>query len=106
MVICDMASEAYDLVITNGVVVTADEIRKVDIAINGETITAIEERGAFSNAKVARVIDARGGWVMPGGIVSSSYSGPNTITADGLHLGCSCTQATSNIGSTTALELI
>lgn len=68
-IILNMASESYDLVITNGIVVTADEIREVDVAITGETIAAIKERGAFQEAQVAKFIDAKGGWVMPGGIV-------------------------------------
>ena len=58
----------YDLVIINGVVVTDDEIRNADIAINGEKIAAVDAHGSFKDAKATKTIDAEGGWVMPGGV--------------------------------------
>ncbi|KAK4504930.1 hypothetical protein PRZ48_002893 [Zasmidium cellare] len=64
-----MADQVFDLLIVNGIVVTADETRGVDIAINGEKIAAVEARGSFKNARAKKTIDAEGGWVMPGGIV-------------------------------------
>ena len=58
----------YDLIIQNGIVVTATEIRTADIAVKDEKIAAIEAPGTFKNAAASRIIDAEGGFVMPGGI--------------------------------------
>ncbi|KAK4550849.1 hypothetical protein LTR36_000429 [Oleoguttula mirabilis] len=58
----------YDLLIVNGLVVTDQEVREVDIAIKHDKIAAVEARGSFKNAKAAQVIDADGGCVMPGGV--------------------------------------
>ncbi|KAF2152135.1 D-hydantoinase [Myriangium duriaei CBS 260.36] len=58
----------YDLIITNGVVVTAIEVRNADVAIKNGKIAAIEDYGSFKDATTTRTIDAEGGWVMPGGI--------------------------------------
>lgn len=63
-----MANEVFDILILHGVVVTADEIKEADIAIRGEKIAAIGDRGSFKNAQANKTIDAEGGWVMPGGI--------------------------------------
>ncbi|KAF2168153.1 hypothetical protein M409DRAFT_65656 [Zasmidium cellare ATCC 36951] len=63
-----MAEQVFDLLIINGVVVTTDETREVDIAVIGEKIAAVEDRGSFKNAQAKKIIDAEGGWVMPGGI--------------------------------------
>lgn len=61
-------ADQYDLIITNGVVVTATDVRNADVAIKDEKIIAIEAHGSFSHATTKRTIDAEGGWVMPGGI--------------------------------------
>jgi dihydropyrimidinase len=53
----------YDLVIQNGVLVTADAVFAADIAINGETIAAIGH-----NLAGRRAIDATGHYVIPGAI--------------------------------------
>lgn len=66
-----MASGKYDLLIINGVVVTAEDTKQADIAIRGEIVVAIEKHGFLKNSEANKVIDAEGGWVMPGGIVSS-----------------------------------
>ena len=63
----EMATE-YDILVLNGVVVTVDEVKEADIAVNGEKIAAIGARGSFKDAKAKKTIDAEGGWVMPGGV--------------------------------------
>ncbi|KAL2870042.1 uncharacterized protein BJX67DRAFT_378592 [Aspergillus lucknowensis] len=57
----------YDLVITNGLCVTASDVAPLDIAIQGEKIALLASSGSLSN-QGKRVIDADGGYVMPGGI--------------------------------------
>ena len=61
-------SASFDLLIINGLVVTADETRQADIAIKDGKIAAVEFRGAFKDAKVTETIDAEGAWVTPGGV--------------------------------------
>lgn len=76
--------EVYDLVIVNGVVVIASEIRQADVAIKGETIAAIRDYGGFEDAQVGRRIDAEGGWVMPGGIVRKPCPQTSTWTKNNM----------------------
>jgi N-acyl-D-aspartate/D-glutamate deacylase len=64
-----MADQTYDLLIINGIVVTAEHVQKADIAIKGEIVVAIGDHGTFDRQAAKRLIDAEGGWVMPGGIV-------------------------------------
>lgn len=66
-----MADEVIDILILNGVIVTVDEVKEADVAIRGEKIAAIADRGSFKGVQAKKTIDAEGGWVMPGGIVSS-----------------------------------
>ncbi|KAE9570651.1 D-hydantoinase [Colletotrichum fructicola] len=58
----------YDLVITNGVCVTASDVAAWDLAIKDEKIVLQAPSGSLSQADSKRIIDARGGYVMPGGI--------------------------------------
>lgn len=58
----------FDLLIVNGILVTAEEVREADVAVRDEKVVAIEARGGFRNATAERTIDAQGAWVMPGGI--------------------------------------
>ncbi|KAI1085843.1 dihydropyrimidinase [Whalleya microplaca] len=60
--------DSYDLVITNGVCVTASDIAPFDIAVKDEKIALQAPSGSLSKAKTKRLIDAEGGYVMPGGI--------------------------------------
>ncbi|KAL6234538.1 hypothetical protein BDW75DRAFT_162776 [Aspergillus navahoensis] len=57
----------YDLVITNGVCVTASDVAPLDIAIQGEKIALLAPSGSLAE-EATRVIDAEGGFIMPGGI--------------------------------------
>lgn len=56
-------TESYDLVITNGVCVTAADIAPCDIAINGEKIVLLGPSGSL-RGKGSKEIDAEGGYVM------------------------------------------
>lgn len=56
----------YDLLIVNGVVVTDEEEGELDIAVKDGKIDSVLPRGGFGGAKAERVIDAEGGYVMPG----------------------------------------
>lgn len=54
----------YDLVITNGVCVTASDVGKWDLAIKNEKIILQAPSGSLTNANATRIIDAQGGYVM------------------------------------------
>ncbi|KAK0890437.1 hypothetical protein LTR02_014713 [Friedmanniomyces endolithicus] len=58
----------YDLLIINGLVVSAEDVREVDIAIKGDKIAAVTARGRLDNTSAARTIDAEGAYVTPGGV--------------------------------------
>src|SRR6202047_4999850 len=64
-----MPEPAYDLLIRGGRVATASDVFEADVAISGETITAIG-RG-LSGAR--REIDARSKLVLPGGVDSHAH---------------------------------
>lgn len=56
----------YDLVILNGLVVTAEETREFDIAVKDGIIAKVVPRGSLAGVKVKKTIDAEGGMVMVG----------------------------------------
>jgi dihydropyrimidinase len=58
----------FDLIIRGGDVVTPQGVVRCDVAVAGETIAAIAAPNALSAESAARVIDATGHIVMPGGI--------------------------------------
>lgn len=62
-----MAAE-YDILITNGVVVTDQEVKEADVAIKGERIAAVGPRGSFKDPEVGKIIDAAGAYITPGGV--------------------------------------
>ena len=57
-----------DLVITGDCVVTPHGIGPADVAIAGGKVVAVAERGGFPLSAGARLVDATGKIVMPGGI--------------------------------------
>ncbi|KIW03785.1 dihydropyrimidinase [Verruconis gallopava] len=57
----------FDLVVTNGVCVTASDIAPLDIAIKDGKIALLAPSGSLAGTG-AREIDAEGGYVMPGGV--------------------------------------
>ena len=56
-----------DLVIIGGLVVTPSGVGKLDVAVQGEKIAAVYEPGAFE-PEAAKVVEASGKIVVPGGI--------------------------------------
>src|SRR6201992_78655 len=64
-----MAEPAYDLLIRGGRVATVSDVFEADVAITGETIAAIG-RGLGAGR---REIDARGKWLLPGGVDSHAH---------------------------------
>jgi len=56
--------DAYDLLIINGLVVTAADTGYYDIAIKDDKIALLAPAGSLAKAKAKRTIDAEGGYVM------------------------------------------
>lgn len=54
----------YDLIITNGVCVTASDVAAWDLAIKDEKIVLQAPSGSLAKASAKRIIDAEGGYVM------------------------------------------
>lgn len=92
---------AYDIVIRGGRVATAADTFEADVAITGETITAI---GRDLPSDGAREIDARGKFVCPGGVDAHAHieqvSGMGTLNADTWESG---TAAAAYGGTTTVV---
>lgn len=53
----------YDLVITNGICVTASDVAPYDVAIKDEKIVLLAPSGSLAGATTKRIIDAEGGYV-------------------------------------------
>ncbi|PNP61440.1 hypothetical protein FNYG_13835 [Fusarium nygamai] len=60
--------EAFDLVITNGVCVTASDIGAYDVAIKDGKISLLAPSGSLAGTDALRIIDAEGAYVTPGGV--------------------------------------
>ncbi|KAK5653049.1 hypothetical protein OQA88_9335 [Cercophora sp. LCS_1] len=58
----------YDLIITNGVCVTAADVASYDIAIKDEKIVLLAPSGSLARRRAKRIIDAEGAYVTPGGV--------------------------------------
>jgi dihydropyrimidinase len=56
----------HDLLVRGGTVVTASAAEQLDVAVDGETVAALERPGVVTEA--TRVIDADGCLVLPGGV--------------------------------------
>jgi len=54
----------YDLLVVNGLVVTDQEARGIDIAVKDGKIAQVGPRGSFNRVKAAETIDAEGGMIM------------------------------------------
>lgn len=55
---------SFDLLILNGLVVTASDIGHYDIAIKDERIALLSPKGSLAETQAKKVIDAEGGYVM------------------------------------------
>jgi dihydropyrimidinase len=58
-----MTAPSYDLVITNGICVTASDIAPQDIAVKNGKVALLATSGSLKG-QGAREIDAEGGYVM------------------------------------------
>ncbi len=58
----------YDVVITNGVLLSAEGETRADVAIRGETIAAVGPGLAAGIRDGGEIIDAKGRQVIPGGV--------------------------------------
>lgn len=56
--------QEFDLVVTNGVCVTAADVAPLDIGTKGGKIVLLGPSGSLSKAKASKLIDAEGGYVM------------------------------------------
>lgn len=92
---------SYDIVITGGTVATATEAFRADVAIRGERIAAIGR----DLGPAARVIDARGRVVTPGGVDSHTHieqlSAAGIMNADSFE---SATVSAAHGGTTTVIS--
>jgi dihydropyrimidinase len=92
----------FDTLIVNGIVVTATDTYPADVAISGGKVVAMGQALARDNA--TRVIDAKGRYVMPGGIdVHTHLDMPfgGTTSADDFETG---TRAAAFGGTTTLID--
>lgn len=76
--------DSFDLLILNGLVVTASDIGHYDIAIKDEKIALLAARGSLAETEAKKVIDAEGGYVMvrlPVNLVPGEWISPHRDTA-------------------------
>ena len=73
-----MKLKSADILVTNGTVLTLDEdtteIINGAVAIGQDAITAVGQANEFGNWSISRVIDARGGIIMPGLVNSHTHA--------------------------------
>src|SRR5262249_43069746 len=77
-----------DLIVRNGLVVTASDTYRADIGIEGERIIQIGQ--ALDGSGASREIDARGKYVFPGGVDPHTHldtPGQGTVSADDYRSG-------------------
>jgi dihydropyrimidinase len=94
---------AYDTIIANGTVVSAEGQEQADVAIRGEKIAAVG-KGLAAGANGAAVLDATGKYVLPGGIdvhVHLELPFCGTVSSDDWNSG---TRAAARGGVTTVID--
>lgn len=102
------SSEQHRIIIRGGTVVNDDAVFAADVAIEGERIVAVGDPPAWDAATLAqaRVIDARGLLVIPGGIDPHTHLEFNfmgTMTADDYNTG---TRAAVAGGTTMVIDFV
>lgn len=70
--------QEFDLVVTNGVCVTAADVAPLDVGIKGGKIVLLASSGSLGKAKASKLIDAEGGYVMVSWPAHSLESSPIT----------------------------
>ena len=58
--------DTFDLLVANGVVVTAGDTANYDVAIKDGKIALLAPPGVLDKSKAAKVVDAEGGFVTVG----------------------------------------
>lgn len=58
-----MGEPLFDLVITNGICVTAADVARYDVAIKDEKIVLLAASGSLAGVSTKQIIDAEGGYV-------------------------------------------
>ena len=94
---------AYDLIIANGTVVSADGQQQADVAVRGERIAAIG-KGLSKPGEAAKILDAKGKYVLPGGVdvhVHLELPFCGTVSSDTWDTG---TKAAARGGVTTVID--
>jgi len=94
----------YDVIISNGLILSAEGEEKGDVAIRGETIAAVGPGLAVANGGSAEIIDATGRYVIPGGIdvhVHLELPFCGTVSSDDWTTG---TRAAARGGVTTVID--
>jgi dihydropyrimidinase len=94
----------HDILIANGLVISADGERKADVAIHGETIAAVGPGLAAASRHGTEVIDATGRLVIPGGVdvhVHLELPFCGTVSSDDWATG---TRAAARGGVTTVID--
>ncbi len=94
----------FDTIIRGGRLVTAGEVTRADLGIRGERIAAIGNRLAAGSTNGAQIIDARGRYVIPGGVdahVHLALPFCGTVSADDYDSG---TRAAACGGVTTLID--
>ncbi len=94
----------YDVIIANGVLISAEGETRADVAIRGETIAAVGPGLAASGRGGAEVIDAKGRHVIPGGVdvhVHLELPFCGTVSSDDWNTG---TRAAARGGVTTVID--
>src|SRR5712692_4514874 len=95
---------AYNTIITNGTVLSAEGQEKADVAIQGEKIAAVGKRLARDGNHNTNIIDATGKYVIPGGVdvhVHLELPFCGTVSADDWNTG---TKAAARGGVTTVID--
>jgi dihydropyrimidinase len=94
----------FDTIITGGTVINADERGKFDVGIRGEKIAAVKKGLAANASNGATVIDAKGKYVIPGGLdvhVHLELPFCGTVSSDDFNTG---TRAAARGGVTTVID--
>ncbi|KAL1858792.1 hypothetical protein VTK73DRAFT_7808 [Phialemonium thermophilum] len=73
----------YDLVVTNGICVSASDVAAYDVGIKDGKVLVLAPSGSLAEAATRRLIDAEGGYVMPGGIDCHVHLQEPSLFGDG-----------------------
>lgn len=100
-----MTREPYDIVIRNGIVVSSDTCRRLDLGIRDGKIAALVTPGSRLDSE--QVIDADGHFLLPGGIDTHTHTSwpyaPGAVTDDGFE-GAGAAAALG--GTTTMIDFV